>query len=67
MWRNINGHDMEIQVYREMGGGIEEVALWCHSCDPTGASTWNYPCRDQGLRKALVLARSQAEEHASEE
>ena len=31
-----NGHEMEIQCFYEQGGGIEELFLWCHTCDPEG-------------------------------
>lgn len=30
------GHLMEIQGWYGMGGGIEELFLWCHTCDPGG-------------------------------
>jgi len=31
------GHRITITANSEMGGGIEEVFAWCHTCDPEGS------------------------------
>ena len=31
-----NGHGLELGWYHDQGGGIEEVWVWCHTCDPEG-------------------------------
>lgn len=33
---SVNGHDMEIQPFTGQGGGLEDLFLWCHQCDPRG-------------------------------
>lgn len=34
--KNINGHTMIIQFWQGQGGELEDLALWCTSCDPEG-------------------------------
>lgn len=64
MWqRRINGHLMEIQVYREMGGAIEEIIVWCHTCDPTGARVWLQKYSGN-LKDDFTTANTWAELHA---
>ncbi len=33
----LNGHVMEVQFWMGMGEGLENIVLWCHTCDPIGA------------------------------
>lgn len=31
----LNGHELEIQVWYDFGA-VEDLAVWCHTCDPPG-------------------------------
>lgn len=68
-------HPMTISEVFEQGGGLEEITIWCHRCDPTGAKTINVEYRDfadvgelsVGLTALSAMWRTaflQAERHA---
>lgn len=38
--KTINGHYFTVHAVAEMGGGLEEIIMWCHTCDPEGADTF---------------------------
>ena len=39
MYKEINGHEMEVVFARDQGGAIKEFVFWCHTCDDEGRNT----------------------------
>jgi hypothetical protein len=61
-----NGHDLEVIEVYGMGEGVEELTLWCHTCDPEGKATQNYDMeRYPKWRLAMAQARNDAHLHAT--
>jgi len=61
----LNGHIMDI--YPVMGqAGIEEVVVWCKTCDPEGkqyifqSDSPNFPSVEETIQTAVVQAKLHA-------
>jgi hypothetical protein len=60
-----NGHDMEVIEVTGMGEGVEELTLWCHTCDERGERVLNYDMAHYPKwRLAMTQARQDAYQHA---
>lgn len=61
LYREENGHDMELQLWADQGGGVEEIVVWCHTCDPTGVNLIKKEYTD---REDLLVITNEALEHS---
>lgn len=35
-YKSVPGHELELQFWHGQGGELEDIAVWCHTCDPEG-------------------------------
>ena len=41
----LNSHEVTVQEVFDQGGALEELCLWCHTCDPKGEATTTFDYR----------------------
>ena len=63
----LNGHIMDLYPIYGMGEGLEEIVVWCKTCDPEGAQyIFQRDARDIGdVRETIKDAVVQAKLHAA--
>ena len=67
-----NGHHMLIQPFVGMGGGLEDLFLWCQTCDPEGngmeggkIDLYHSGVTEGTIREAQLQLRKLALKHSS--
>lgn len=63
-----NGHTMEINRFCGQGGEVEDVWLWCHTCDPEGRDIITYDVMGSHalMLSAVGILMDKAREHAND-
>ena len=61
MWMIENGHRLELQQWSGQGGELENLVIWCHTCDPEGENVMK--AKTLNFDGALAL-KSEAIQHA---